>query len=168
MSDFVALREVTPENEAAVRALAVAPAQELFVASVSESLEEAEGTPSAHTWLRAIYAGKQAVGFVMLSYDVPPGHPDYPWRYFLWRFLIDAGHQRHGYGRAGGDGLGDRPCPAWPGRGRSLHVGPARRRLPPAFLPRTRFRTDRRVVRRRGGLPASTAVRLVLHKGGLP
>jgi diamine N-acetyltransferase len=36
----------------------------------------------------------------MLLYDVPPGHPEYPWRYFLWRLLIDARFQRRGYGRA--------------------------------------------------------------------
>jgi diamine N-acetyltransferase len=36
----------------------------------------------------------------MLSYDVSPGNADYPWRYFLWRLLIDAGHQRRGYGQA--------------------------------------------------------------------
>jgi diamine N-acetyltransferase len=36
----------------------------------------------------------------MLSYNVPLGHPDYPWRYYLWRILIDAGDQRRGYGRA--------------------------------------------------------------------
>ncbi|MGH2577389.1 MAG: GNAT family N-acetyltransferase [Actinomycetota bacterium] len=72
----------------------------MFVASVSESLVQAADLPDAHPWLRAIYAGDQVAGFVMLSYDVPPGNPDYPWRYFLWRLLIDFKHQRMGYGRA--------------------------------------------------------------------
>jgi diamine N-acetyltransferase len=36
----------------------------------------------------------------MLSYDMPPGDPEQPFRYFLWRLLIDAGHQGRGYGRA--------------------------------------------------------------------
>ena len=40
------------------------------------------------------------MGFVMLSYDMPPGNPDQPFRYFLWRLLIDFEHQRRGYGRA--------------------------------------------------------------------
>ena len=101
MSDvLVTLREVTPANEAAVRSLTVASGQELFVDSVPESLEEAKESPDARPWFRAIYAGERAVGFVMLSYDVPPGHPEYPWRFYLWRLLIDAGHQRRGYGRA--------------------------------------------------------------------
>lgn len=75
MPDAVTLREITPQNEADVRALAVAPGQEEFVASVAESLEEAATTPDARPWCRAIYADEVPVGFVMLSYDVPPGRP---------------------------------------------------------------------------------------------
>jgi diamine N-acetyltransferase len=100
MSKTVTLREVTAENEAAVRALTVLPGQREFVASASESLDEAASSPEARPWYRAIYAGDRPVGFVMLSFDVPPGHPEYPWRYFLWRLLIDARYQRRGYGRA--------------------------------------------------------------------
>ena len=37
MSETVTLREITPDNEATVRALAVAPGQELFIDPVSES-----------------------------------------------------------------------------------------------------------------------------------
>lgn len=96
----VALREITPANEGDVRALRVALGQEQFVASVAESLEEAAASPTARPWYRAIYAGEEPVGFVMLSYDVPPGNADQPYRYFLWRLLIDARHQRRGYGRA--------------------------------------------------------------------
>jgi diamine N-acetyltransferase len=96
----VTLRAVTPSNEVAVRVLRVAPGQEPFVASVEESLDEAEASPAAHPWYRAIYAGDEPVGFVMLSYDMPPGNPDQPYRYFLWRLMIGAEHQRHGYGRA--------------------------------------------------------------------
>lgn len=100
MSETVTLREVTAENEEAVRALAVTPGQEGFIGSVSESLHEAAASPQARPWYRAIYAGNRPVGFVMLSFDVPAGHPDYPWRYFLWRLLVDARYQRRGYGRA--------------------------------------------------------------------
>jgi diamine N-acetyltransferase len=100
MPEAVALRKVTADNEEAVRALAVAPGQESFVASVAESLDEAASSPDARPWYRAVYAGDRPVGFVMLSFDVPPGHPDYPWRYFLWRLLVDARYQRRGYGRA--------------------------------------------------------------------
>ncbi|HET9725154.1 MAG TPA: GNAT family N-acetyltransferase [Actinomycetota bacterium] len=98
--DPVTLREITPDNEATVRALRVAPGQEQFVTSVSESLDEAKRSPDAHPWFRAIYAGERPVGFVMLSYNVLPGDPEAPFRYFLWRLLIDAGYQRRGYGRA--------------------------------------------------------------------
>lgn len=98
--DSVTLREITPDNEAAVRALAAEYGHGLFVVSASESLDEADMTPDAHPWFRAVYAGEQPVGFVMLSYNVPPGNPEAPWRYFLWRLLIDAGYQRCGYGRA--------------------------------------------------------------------
>jgi len=96
----VTLREITQENEADIRGLAVAPGQELFVDSVSQSLDEAKVSPQANPWFRAVYVNDQPVGFVMVSFDVPPGLPDYPWRYFLWRLLIDARHQRQGYGRA--------------------------------------------------------------------
>ena len=101
MSDaVVTLREITPANEGDVRALRVAPDQERFVSSVADSLDEAGSTPEARPWFRAIYAGERPVGFVMLSYDLPPGDPEQPFRYFLWRLLIDAGHQGYGYGRA--------------------------------------------------------------------
>lgn len=113
MDPDVTLREITPANDAVVRALTVAPGQERFVASVTSSLDEAEASPGAHPWYRAIYAGEQPVGFVMLSYDMPPGDPEQPFRYFLWRLLIDARQQRHGYGRAAMalviDHLRDRP-----------------------------------------------------------
>jgi diamine N-acetyltransferase len=96
----VTLREITPDNEAAVRALAAEYGQALFVVSANESLDEAAMTPEARPYCRAIYADDQPVGFVMLSFDVPPGHPEYPWRYFLWRLLIAAPYQRRGYGHA--------------------------------------------------------------------
>jgi diamine N-acetyltransferase len=101
MSDAVVTsREITSANEADVRALRVAPDQERFVSSVADSLDETEATPEARPWFRAIYAGERPIGFVMLSYDMPPGDPEQPFRYFFWRLLIDADHQGHGYGRA--------------------------------------------------------------------
>lgn len=100
MAETVTLREITPANEASVRTLVAPYGQELFVVSASESLDEAAVTPDAHPWFRAIYSGEQPVGFVMLSYNVPPDNPKAPWRYFLWRLLIDGRFQRRGYGRA--------------------------------------------------------------------
>jgi diamine N-acetyltransferase len=94
----VSLREITDENRDAIRALRVSPGQELFVASVADSLEEAAATPEGHPWYRAIYAGDEPVGFVMLSWDVTPA-PGIIGPWFLWRLLIDERHQRRGFGR---------------------------------------------------------------------
>lgn len=46
-----------------------------------------------YAWFRAIYAGKAAVGFLML-YD---NHDEA--EYFLWRFMIAEPYQGRGYGR---------------------------------------------------------------------
>jgi len=95
----VELREITAANRAAVVALHVAPRQEQFVASVGRSIDEAARTPEANPWYRAIYAGGEPVGFVMLSWAVTPTDDILgPW--FLWRLLIDERHQRRGIGRA--------------------------------------------------------------------
>jgi diamine N-acetyltransferase len=96
----VTLREITDQDRDAVVALRVAPGQDLFVASVADSLEEAATTPQAKPWYRAIYAGEEPVGFVMLSWDVPTGMPGILGPWFLWRLLIDQRYQRMGYGWA--------------------------------------------------------------------
>lgn len=100
MSDSVTVREITDANRDEVLALRVAPEQSHFVGSVAAALEDAEEYPEANAWYRAIYAGEEPVGFVMLSWDVTPvpGEIIGPW--FLWKLLIDERHQRHGYGRA--------------------------------------------------------------------
>jgi len=95
----VHLREITDDNRAAVVALHVAPRQEQFVASVGKSIAEAAQTPEGNPWYRAIYAGGEPVGFVMLSWAATPTDDIIgPW--FLWRLLIDERHQRRGIGRA--------------------------------------------------------------------
>lgn len=100
MSPSVSLQEITSDNRRAVEELRVAAGQETFVDGVVLSLAEAARTPQARPWLRAVYAGQEPVGFVMLGDDVPPGNPVIPWRYYLWRMLIDARYQGRGYGRA--------------------------------------------------------------------
>jgi len=95
----VELREITAANRAAVVALQVNPGKEQFVASVGESLDEAASTPEGHPWYRAIYAGDEPAGFVMLSWDVPPS-PGIIGPWFLWRLLVDERRQRRGIGRA--------------------------------------------------------------------
>jgi diamine N-acetyltransferase len=96
---LIHLREITDANRDAVVALRVGPGQDRFVAGVAESIAEAAATPQGNPWYRAIYAGDEPVGFVMLSWDVTPAPGIFgPW--FLWRLLIDERYQRHGYGWA--------------------------------------------------------------------
>ncbi|WP_061290147.1 GNAT family N-acetyltransferase [Herbidospora cretacea] len=102
----VTLRPVTDDNRAEVTALRVAPAQEEYVASVADSLADAERYPEAMPRHWAIYADETPVGFLMISDNVPPGDPGILGPYFLWRLLVDAEHQRRGYGRAALAALG--------------------------------------------------------------
>lgn len=88
----ITLREVTRDTVRAICRLEVAPSQRNFVAPNAVSIAEAHFSP--HAWFRAIYAGDEPVGFVMLSLklDVP--------EFYLWRFMIAAPFQRRGYGDA--------------------------------------------------------------------
>lgn len=95
----VTLRGLTGANRADVLALRVAPHQEPFVSSVADSLDEATEYPAANPWYRAIYAGDEPIGFVMLSWHCVPQPPDIIGPWFLWKLLIDERHQRRGYGR---------------------------------------------------------------------
>lgn len=95
----VSLREITDENREAVLALRIAASQEGYVSSVADSLVEARDTPEGNPWYRAIYAGDQPVGFVMLSWNVTPDPPRIIGPWFLWKLLIDERHQGRGYGR---------------------------------------------------------------------
>jgi diamine N-acetyltransferase len=67
--------EITDVNRDAVCALRVRPGQERFVTSVTRSLEDAAATPEGEPWYRAVYAGEEPVGFVLLSWNVPPAAP---------------------------------------------------------------------------------------------
>ena len=96
----VTLEEITPANRALVETLRVSPEQGAFVDGVARSLVEAAATPASRPWCRAVYTGGAPVGFVMLADDVPPDDPVIPWRYYLWRMLIDHRHQGRGHGRA--------------------------------------------------------------------
>jgi len=95
----VTLREIDDANRETVLSLAVAPAQEQFVSSVAESLAEAADYPHAKPWYRAVFDGDDAVGFVMLSWNVEPQPPEIIGPWFLWKLLIDERHQGRGYGR---------------------------------------------------------------------
>jgi diamine N-acetyltransferase len=87
----VTLREVTADTVRAICALEVAPEQRGYVAPNAVSIAQAHFEPKA--WFRAVYADETPVGFVMLHVD--PEEKEY----YLWRFMIAAEHQGHGYGR---------------------------------------------------------------------
>jgi len=104
----VSLRPITDENRAAVLALDVTDLQHNYVAGVEESLEDARDTPQAMPWYRAIYAGDEPVGFVMISDNIPePMDADLVGPYYLWKLFIDHRFQRRGYGTATLDAVVD-------------------------------------------------------------
>ena len=88
----VTLREITRETLGSFLKLSVAEHQRDFVADNAKSIAQAHF--SEYAWFRGIYAGDEAVGFVMLYDD--ERKPEY----FLWRFMIDAKQQGKGYGRS--------------------------------------------------------------------
>lgn len=88
----VTLRPVTKETARSIMALEVAPGQGRFVAPNAVSIAQAYFERDV-AWFRAVYAGDEPVGFVMLEDDPARGS------YYLWRFMIDARHQRGGIGR---------------------------------------------------------------------
>lgn len=87
----VSLREVTRDTLAAVLKLSPRPENQRFVASNAVSVAQAHFHPEA--WFRAVCADEEPVGFIMLS-----DKPEKP-EYYLWRLMVDASHQRLGYGR---------------------------------------------------------------------
>ena len=88
----VELREITRDTVRSVIAVEVADDQQHLVAPTAVSIAQAYFEPRA--WFRAIYAGEEPVGFVMLFDD------DETPEYSLWRLLIGGDFQGRGYGRA--------------------------------------------------------------------
>ena len=98
-SPVLTFREVIDANRAEVVSVQVAPGQDRFVNSVADAMEEAVEWARAKPWYRAVYAGDEPIGFVMLSWDVEPQPPDIIVPWFLWKLIVDARHQGRGYGR---------------------------------------------------------------------
>ena len=67
------------------------------MSGVTDSLLEATEEPDGRALFWGIFADETPVGFVMISDDV--GSSDYI-PHFLWKLLIDARHQRRGFGTA--------------------------------------------------------------------
>ena len=88
----VTLREITEETVVTICRLSdtLTEPQKFMVAPNAMSLAQALFNKKA--WYRAIYAGKAAVGFLMLWDD------DEQPEYFLWRFMIGEPCQGRGYG----------------------------------------------------------------------
>jgi GNAT superfamily N-acetyltransferase len=88
----VELRSINDDNVIPVCRLSdtLSPPQSYMVAPNAISLAQALVNPNA--WYRAIVAGRELVGFIMLADN--PAKPEY----FLWRFMIAAPCQGRGYG----------------------------------------------------------------------
>lgn len=90
----VSLRGIDADNVRAVCDLRLAPGQQRYVAPSAYTLAEAQFYPDA--WVRAIYAGDEAVGVLALLADADAHTP----RYQLVRLMIAGQHQHRGFGRA--------------------------------------------------------------------
>ncbi|HUF01711.1 MAG TPA: GNAT family N-acetyltransferase [Gaiellaceae bacterium] len=91
MTDAVTLREITADTVRQVTALDVTPEQRGLVASNAVSIAQAYFEPKA--WFRAVAAGDELVGFVMVYRERAAS------TFHVWRFMVDARHQGRGYGR---------------------------------------------------------------------
>ena len=89
---MIHLRQIDTGNLREILHLKVAPEQERFVAPNAVSIAQAYFYRDT-AWFRGIYDGDTPVGFVMLEDKPDLGS------YTLWRFMIDARHQRKGHGR---------------------------------------------------------------------
>ncbi|MEM9430584.1 MAG: GNAT family N-acetyltransferase [Pseudomonadota bacterium] len=92
--------EITRANLRDYLDLALAPGQEKLVAPNAVTVAQAHYEPGS--WVRGLAAGGTPVGMMAmidvsaLGEPAEPGDPE-NWAY-LWRLMIDAKHQRMGYG----------------------------------------------------------------------
>lgn len=89
----VDLRDISRENWNDCVKLKVSPDQERFVASNAFSLCQANYEDGWRPM--GVYDGDRMVGFIMFSRC---RHPE--WGYWIVRVMVDAEHQKKGYGRA--------------------------------------------------------------------
>ena len=88
----ISLQEITEDSLSDILSLEIADAQKHLLTNNAKSIAQAHF--SRYAWMRAIYADRTPVGFVLLYLD-----PDKP-HYEIWRFMIDKEYQGKGYGRA--------------------------------------------------------------------
>ncbi|WP_395449831.1 GNAT family N-acetyltransferase [Aminobacter sp. UC22_36] len=87
----ITLRPLDDAERARMLELQVAPAQQDFVASNQDSIEEADDGDDCVPL--AIYAGDEPVGFAMYALDPDDGN------HWIYRLMIDQRFQRRGHGR---------------------------------------------------------------------
>ena len=90
------VREVTADNVDALLKLEVAAGQTRMVAPVARSLAQAAYAPAGRAM--ALYDGEQPVGMLLL-YDARLDKERPAPQLYVWRLMVDAGHQRRGLGR---------------------------------------------------------------------
>jgi len=84
----VSLREITNDNVRAICDLELAPGQEDLIAPAATTIAEAHYEPTENV-VQAIYVDDTPAGLVAVMFEDPP---------YLVRFMLDAAHQRQGYG----------------------------------------------------------------------
>ncbi len=94
---MLTFRTVDDANRTELETLDLAPGQERFVSTVTESLQEARDEPGARGIAWGVYDDDTPVGFVMISDEVDG---EKYIAHYLWKLLIDDRHQRRGYGTA--------------------------------------------------------------------
>ena len=90
------VRCVAAANLDAVLKLQVAPGQRRFVSNVERSLAQVAYEPAGSAW--AFFDGDEAVGMCLL-YDARLDKDKPASQLYVWRLMVDARHQRRGYGR---------------------------------------------------------------------
>jgi diamine N-acetyltransferase len=99
MKTSITLRKVEGSVLVKTLLLEVKPDQLPYVGTVAEALDEARDVPQGKPWYRAVFDREQAVGFVMLSWNVKPDPPFIIGPWFLWKLIVDRRFQGQGYGR---------------------------------------------------------------------
>jgi diamine N-acetyltransferase len=84
----VSLRPITNDNVRAVCDLELAPGQEDLIAPAATTIAEAHYEPTENL-VQAIYVDETPAGLVAVLFEDPP---------YLVRFMVDAAHQRQGFG----------------------------------------------------------------------
>ncbi len=94
----VSLREINEDNLSGVLRLSESLSDSHRRMVATNAVSVAQATYSKHAWFRAIYAGDDPVGFIMVYIGPDDDQPDTE-IYFLWRLMVGADYQGKGYGR---------------------------------------------------------------------